>query len=73
MIYEVKKTIKQEDGTEKVLKFEIDDLIHFEEQPEKIKQIVEKYKSRDEIECDNYMINLIKTGRLIVSPIVKEE
>lgn len=67
MIYEVKKTIENEDGTKKVLTFEIDDTIHINRQPEEFKSICFETSFLGETIFDNAIVLIFETGKVLVT------
>lgn len=73
MIYEVKKTVKaeQEGIEDKVYAFEIDDLVLFNDQPEKVKRFIDNNIEDGMVDLDDSKIILLETGRVII--IRKEE
>jgi len=69
MIYTVFKTIppQTEGQAPEVKEFEIDDTVFFNDQPHKVRDIIEEYRQGDTAVFDNATIYLVKTGRVLVT------
>ncbi|MBB4036993.1 hypothetical protein GGR21_002907 [Dysgonomonas hofstadii] len=72
MIYEVKYTVRnEEDGTDEVKIFEIDDLVMFDDQPGEFKRLFNSREQCDMMEFDNATVITLSTNRVLIT--LKEE
>lgn len=58
MIYKIKKDD---------IELEIDELTYLSDQPEQIQSFISEHKEIDIVECDNAIIQLFHSGRILIN------